>query len=103
MNDILSEKQYQHEIMDYLQSVNGYRIRKDSNFDRYYAMDRELLFEFLNKSQPDVMAGLYKIFKTNTENTIVSVINETVTASKSSLVETLKGGIEISNRHLDLM
>lgn len=103
MNDILSEKQYQHEIMDYLQSVNGYRIRKDSNFDRYYAMDRELLFEFLNKSQPDVMAELYKIFKTETENTIVSVINETVTASKSSLVETLKGGIEISNRHLDLM
>lgn len=103
MNDILSEKQYQHEIMDYLQSVNGYRIRKDSDFDRYYAMDRELLFEFLNKSQPDVMAELYKIFKTETENTIVSVINETVTASKSSLVETLKGGIEISNRHLDLM
>lgn len=103
MNDILSEKQYQHEIMDYLQSVNGYRIRKDSDFDRYYAMDRELLFEFLNKSQPDVMAELYKIFKTETENTIVSVINETVTASKSLLVETLKGGIEISNRHLDLM
>lgn len=103
MNDILSEKQYQHEIMDYLQSVNGYRIRKDSDFDRYYAMDREMLFEFLNKSQPDVMAELYKIFKADTENTIVSVINETVTASKSSLVETLKGGIEISNRHLDLM
>lgn len=103
MNDILSEKQYQHEIMDYLQSVNGYRIRKDSDFDRYYAMDREMLFEFLNKSQPDVMAELYKIFKADTENTIVSVINEAVTASKSSLVETLKGGIEISNRHLDLM
>lgn len=103
MNDILSEKQYQHEIMDYLQSVNGYRIRNAAAFDRYYAMDREMLFEFLNKSQPDVMAELYKIFKADTESTIVSVINETVTASKSSLVETLKGGIEISNRHLDLM
>lgn len=103
MNDILSEKQYQHEIMDYLQSVNGYRIRNSAAFDRYYAMDREMLFEFLNKSQPDIMAELYKIFKVDTESTIVSVINETVTASKSSLVETLKGGIEISNRHLDLM
>lgn len=103
MNDILSEKQYQHEIMDYLQSVNGYRIRNAAAFDRYYAMDREMLFEFLNKSQPDIMAELYKIFKTDTESTIVSVINETVTASKISLVETLKGGIEISNRHLDLM
>lgn len=103
MNDILTEKQYQHEIMDYLQSVNGYRIRKDSDFDRYYAMDRGMLFEFLNNSQPDVMAELYKIFKADTENTIVSVINETVTATKNSLVETLKDGIEISNRHLDLM
>ena len=52
MNDILSEKQYQHEIMDYLHNVNGYRIRKDSDFDRYYALDREMLFEFLKTSQP---------------------------------------------------
>lgn len=103
MNDILSEKQYQHEIMDYLESVNGYRIRKDSNFDRYHAIDREMLFEFLDKSQPDIMTELRKIFKADTDDTIVSVINEAVTASKSSLVETLKSGIEISNRHLDLM
>ena len=103
MNDILTEKQYQHEIMDYLQSVNGYRIRKDTDFDRYYAIDRGMLFEFLEKSQPDTMAELRKIYKTDTENTIVSVINETVMGKKNSLVETLKNGIEISNRHLDLM
>ena len=48
MNDILSEKQYQHEIMDYLRSYNGYRIRKATDFDRYYAVDRALLFEFLD-------------------------------------------------------
>ena len=103
MNDILTEKQYQKEIMDYLRDVNGYRIRKDTDFDRLFAMDREILFEFLKKSQPDVMDELYKIFKTDTEETIVNVINETVTSSKSSLVETLKNGVEISNRHLDLM
>lgn len=103
MNDILSEKQYQHEIMDYLKNENGYRIRKDTDFDRYYAVDREMLFEFLKTSQPDVMDELYKIFKTDTEETIVNVINETVTSSKSSLVETLKNGVELANRHLDLM
>ena len=103
MNDILTEKQYQHEIIDYLRDVNGYRVRKDSDFDRYYAMDRGLLFEFLNKSQPEVMDELTKIFKQDTEETIVNVINETITANKSSLVETLKNGVEISNRHLDLM
>ena len=78
MNDILSEKQYQHEIMDYLRDVNGYRIRKDSDFDRYFAMDKGMLFEFLRTSQPDVMDELYKIFKQDTEETIVNVINETV-------------------------
>ena len=61
MNDILTEKQYQHEIMDYLESMNGYRIRKDADFDRYYAMDRGMLFEFLERSQPDTMAELRKI------------------------------------------
>lgn len=103
MNDILSEKQYQHEIMDYLQSKNGYRIRRATSFDRYFAVDREMLFEFLDASQPDVMAELRKIFKQDAEDTIVNVINEAVTAKKSSLVEVLKNGVEISNRHIDLM
>lgn len=103
MNDILTEKQYQHEIMDYLQSQNGYRIRKATDFDRLFALDRGMLFEFLNQSQPDVMAELYKIFKDDTEETIVNVINQSVTSDKSSLVEVLKSGIELSNRHLDLM
>ena len=103
MNDILTEKQYQHEIMDYLQSQNGYRIRKATDFDRLFAIDRGMLFEFLNQSQPDVMAELYKIFKDDTEETIVNVINQSVTSEKSSLIEVLKGGIELSNRHLDLM
>ena len=72
MNDILTEKQYQHEIMDYLQSQNGYHIRKATDFDRLFAIDRGMLFEFLNQSQPDVMAELYKIFKDDTEETIVN-------------------------------
>lgn len=103
MNNILSEKEYQHEIMDYLQSVNRYRIRKATDFDRLFAIDRGMLFEFLNKSQPDTMADLAKIFKADLEETVVNVINQAVTADKSSLVEVLKNGVEISNRHLDLM
>lgn len=103
MNDILSEKQYQHEIMDYLKSFNGYRIRKATDFDRYYAVDRAMLFEFLDTSQPDTMTELRKIFKGDTEETIIGVINQAITGDKSSLVEVLKNGVEISNRHVDLM
>ena len=103
MNDILTEKQYQHEIMDYLRSVNGYRIRKAASYDRRFAMDREMLMEFLDGTQPEVMAELRKIFKSDTEETIVNVINQAATSDKSSLVEVLKGGVELANRHLDLM
>lgn len=103
MNDILSEKQYQHEIMDYLQSKNGYRVRNATEFDRSFAMDRGMLFDFLNATQSDTMAELEKIYKSNLEETIVNVINAAVTAEKSSLVEVLKSGVEFGSYHLDLM
>ena len=83
MNDILTEKQYQHEIMDYLQDHDGYRIRKATDYDRAFAMDRGMLFEFLNQSQPDVMNELRKIFKEDTEETIASLPAETARAARA--------------------
>lgn len=103
MNEILTEKQYQHFIMDYLKTNNGYVIRKDKDFDRLYAMDREMLFKFLNDTQPDEMAELRKIYKQDLEETLVSYINMETTKNRGSLLEVLKHGVEISNIHLDLM
>ena len=51
MNNILSEKEYQHFIMDRLVQDNGYIVRKATSYDRLFAMDRELLFRFLNDTQ----------------------------------------------------
>ena len=53
MNKILTEKQYQRHIIDYLKKHNGYIERTDDNFDRAYALDCELLFKFLNDTQPE--------------------------------------------------
>ena len=78
MNKILSEKDYQQYIMDYLENNNGYVIRKDANFDKYFAMDRELLFKFLNDTQPNEMRALKKIYKTELEETIVNYINNKI-------------------------
>ena len=103
MNNILSEKEYQHFIMDFLKNNNGYIIRKDKDFDRLYAMDKEMLFKFLNDTQPDEMAALGKIYKTDLEETLVNYLNMEITKKRSSLVEVLKHGIDISNQHLDLM
>ena len=103
MTNILSEKDYQKFLLERLSKDNGYIIRKATNFDRYFAVDREMLFKFLNDTQPDTMDYLRKIYKGDLEDTIVSFINTETTKARGSLIEVLKHGIEISNRHLDLM
>ena len=103
MNNILTEKEYQHFIMDRLSQDNGYVVRKATSYDRLFAMDRELLFQFLNDTQPDEMAALRKIYKADLEDTLVSFINAETTKARGSLLDVLKHGIEISNMKLELM
>lgn len=104
MKIIGTERDYQRYIIDYLIDNNGYIERKcKTNYDRTTAMDRELLFRFLNTTQPDTMAALRKIYNGQTEETIVKFILQSIDNKGSSLIETLKSGIEISNMHLDLL
>jgi type I restriction enzyme R subunit len=103
MNDILSEKEYQHFIMERLEQDNGYTIRKATSYDRFFAVDREMLFRFLNDTQPEAMAALRKIYKDDLEDTIVSFINAEETKARGSLLDVLKHGIEISSMKLELM
>lgn len=103
MNDILSEKEYQHFIMERLEQDNGYTIRNATSYDRFFAVDRELLFRFLNDTQPEAMAALRKIYKDDLEDTIVSFINAEGTKARGSLLDVLKHGIEISSMKLELM
>lgn len=104
MNIIQSEKEYQTFILDYLHKQNGYVIRKNADFDRFNAMDKELLFKFLNNTQPKQMETLRKIYKSDLENTLINYINSEITKPKSSLLSVLKHGIDIANSvHLDFM
>lgn len=103
MNDIMTEKQYQRYIIERLTQENQYIERKNTDFDRLYALDRGMLFKFLDDTQPDTMAALRKIYKTVTEETIVNYINTEATKSRGSILNVLKHGIEISNYKLDLM
>ena len=100
---ILSEKEYQKFLLERLEKDNGYVIRKASNFDRYYAVDREMLFKFLEDTQHETMEYLRKIYKSDLEETIVSFINAETTKTRGSLIEVLKHGIELSNQKIELM
>ena len=100
---ILSEKEYQKFILERLEKDNDYIIRDAKKFDRYFAMDREMLFKFLNDTQAETMDYLRKIYKNDLEETIVNFISTETTKSRGSLIEVLKHGIEISNQKLELM
>lgn len=103
--NLLSEKEYQRYIIDYLVKHNKYVERKNADFDRLFAMDKELLFKFLDTTQPDTMKALRKVYKKDTEEIIVQVINNGCTSEKGSLIKVLKEGVDVGNGsyHLDLM
>ena len=103
MNNILSEKEYQRYIIDELVNNNGYIERKATDFDRLFAIDREMLFKFLWDTQPDTMDSLHKIYKDGLEDTIVNYLNSEMTKARGSLLLVLKHGVEISNYKLTLM
>lgn len=103
MNCILDEKQYQKFILEYLKNNNDYAIRKDKDFDRLFACDREMLFKFLYDTQAKKMDTLSKIYKKDFEDTLVNYINNEMNKNNGSLLDVLKHGIEISNIKLDLM
>ena len=103
MKSVFIERDYQSYILEKLQTENGYVIRKSDNYDRNFAVDREMLFKFLNDTQPEQMEDLRKIYKDNFEETLVSFLNAEMTKKRGSLLDVLKHGVEISNRHLNLM
>lgn len=103
MNNILSEKEYQHFIMDYLQSKNGYVIRSAKEYNRAFAMDTALLFQFLKETQPDAFLTLENQYKEHTQETIINYLNTTITNSKGNLLDVLKNGVEIGSTKLEFM
>ena len=94
MSDIQTEKDYQHYFMERLEQDNGYIIRDEKNFDRLFALDKELLFKFLNDTQPETMAALKKVYKDNLESTLINYINNEATKKSGSLLSILKHGVE---------
>ncbi len=95
MNNILTEKEYQHFIMDRLSQDTVTLSARRQAMTVSLLWTGELLFQFLNDTQPDEMAALRKIYKADLEDTLVSFINAETTKARGSLLDVLKHGIEI--------
>ena len=103
MNMVMSEKEYQRYIINELVNRHHYIERNAKEYDRLFAIDRDILFDFLEKTQPDTMNALKKIYKNATYETIVNVINSAIMQKGSSLISVLKNGVFIENKKLILL
>lgn len=103
MRTLYDEKHgFQRHFVDELLK-RGYIERKNKDFDRQFAMDKELLFKFLEDTQADTLKELRKLYKDDFESTLINFINKEVTKKGSSLINVLKHGVELSQRKLSLM
>lgn len=101
--NINEKNEYQKFIINYLVENNGYIQRTNKDFNPYYAMDIDCLFDFLYSTQQDKMEQLEKIHKEGLRDTLVNFINNTINNKNNSLIQVLKHGFEIDNIPLDLM
>lgn len=103
MNNIISEKDYQKFLINYLENNNGYKISYNNDYIRKYSIDSKMLFTFLKSTQPKEMEALYKVYKEELEDVILSTINREETKKGGSRLSILKHGVDIANHHLNLM
>lgn len=104
-DQLQEKKDYQNLILEELRDRNGYVIRNaQTDWDADFAMDKGLLFQFLNTTQSEKMEKLHKFYADKTEKTIINYINREITKDRSSLIYVLKNGVEFDNGvTLDLM
>ena len=104
-NFFKERKDYQRYIIDYLADNNGYIERKfnEGKYNPLYAMDTELLMQFLETTQKDTVDYIRSIYS-NADELIIKKINNEITKRDSSLISKLKNGVYFDNTtHLDLM
>lgn len=103
MNKVMPEKEFQKYMLHELIDTQGYVLRTDDNFNKYYALDPELLFQFLWTSQSDEMADLQRIYKDKLNETILNRIRQAEMQPNQGRVYLLKHGIEMNSIHLDFL
>lgn len=103
MNKVLTEKEFQSHILNYLHDNQGYLVRQDAHYDPFRALDPELLFQFLWATQPEKMDVLQKLFKERMQETILNLIQKAEQQPNQGRLYLLKHGLDVHNVHLTFL
>lgn len=94
---------FQKDFIKHLVRDNGYRERKNKDFDPSLAMDKDLLIEFLEKTQKDTLDELRRLYKDNLYSNIIKELNSQAISPGGSLIDLLKNGVKFSDKTIQLM
>ncbi len=78
---------------------DGYRVGDPADFDREFAVDGKLFWEFLEATQPKELAKLKD--RPNWQRLLLERLNKKI--KKDSVLSVLKKGLDIDDAHFDLL
>ena len=79
---------------------NGYTLRHRTNFDKEYLVDQELLFQFLEATQPKAVAALDKSTGGDYKRTLLKEINRTLSQIRFARGMAVGGIINLLRKEL---
>lgn len=91
MSTDTTEKGLEAHIVHYLVSENDYLLRENKAYDSVACLDKELLFQFLEVTQPKAVARLKAFHKDLYEQKIIKRLNDQIQAK--GVIEVLRKGI----------
>jgi type I restriction enzyme R subunit len=91
MSTDTTEKGLEAHIANYLVDESGYILRTNKSYDNIACLDKELLFQFLETTQPNSVAKLKAFHKELYEQKIIKRLNDQIQAK--GVIEVLRKGI----------
>lgn len=96
----LTEKEFQRLIKKHLIEENDYLASNNQNYDKYHALDTEILFKFLETTQAKTMQELKNIYGPEYKQKIVKRLNAEL--ARRSMIDVIKHGIKDYGKKLNL-
>lgn len=78
---------------------DGYRVGNPADFDRAFAVDRQLFWDFLESTQPQEVAKLKD--RPNWQRLVLERLSKKI--KKDSVLAVLKKGLDVDDAHFDLL
>ncbi len=97
----INEIHFEDSVYDYLKDSHLYTIRKSTDFDLDYVLDKSLLEQFIRNSQPATWLKLEKEFPYNTIEAVANELDNLRT--KRGLLNLLRGGFVLQGASIKLI